>query len=82
MPSLVELFIVFVVLALMAVPAVVVVLVVKKSTRRAGLPTTGQPTPVAGWHPDPQRQGVGWRWWDGTVWTDRTELNTLARGAL
>jgi hypothetical protein len=26
--------------------------------------------PPAGWYPDPQHEGQGFRWWDGTAWTE------------
>jgi Zn-dependent protease with chaperone function len=32
---------------------------------------TDRELPPAGWQPDPRRTG-GWRWWDGTAWTDDT----------
>ncbi len=36
---------------------------------------TSQPAGAAGWYPDPDPSGPGrLRWWDGTAWTDRTQM--------
>lgn len=33
--------------------------------------------PPAGWYPDPQT-GAGYRWWDGSTWTDAVSANQVA----
>lgn len=46
-------------------------------------PTSPPPRqPPAGWYPDPQSGGRGFRWWDGTtwteIWTEQPETKTKA----
>lgn len=35
--------------------------------------------PPPGWHPDPSAPG-GWRWWDGTAWTEHASSGAVGAG--
>ncbi|MCP4222982.1 MAG: DUF2510 domain-containing protein, partial [Actinomycetia bacterium] len=40
-------------------------------------PSPHQPPP--GWYHDPQSGGRGFRWWDGTTWTEKRSDHPDAR---
>jgi hypothetical protein len=38
-------------------------------------------TAPPGWHPDPSNPSAGFRWWDGTAWTNHTQQSPTAVAA-
>jgi len=46
----------------------------------AGPPGAVAELPPPGWYEDPQ--GAGWRWWDGSQWTEHWEGQAAATAAL